>query len=148
MSLKKPDIKQASQAGSFLFCVFLAVQITSGLDGAEFSGGWLTGPLLSMADIGTVLFILALVLTFLLPRVAAVIGLASSLLCSPLYCFYVAPVLFVQIFVHGHEFKVQPTQGFHWHPWPVTALLAVAFAVYVCIRRLASGGPMKTAQRA
>jgi len=89
LSLKKPDIGQAFQAGSFLLCIFLALHITRGLDGTEFSGGWLTGPLLSMVDIGTVLFILALVLTFLLPRVAAVIGLASSLLCLPLYCFFI-----------------------------------------------------------
>ena len=76
--MKRPDIEQAFQAGSFLLCAFLALQITRGLDGTEFSGGWPTGPLLSMADIGTLLFVLALVLTFSFPRVAAAIGLASS----------------------------------------------------------------------
>jgi hypothetical protein len=48
--VKKPDIQQVYQAGSYLTCVFLALQITSGLEGTEFSGGWLTGPLLSMED--------------------------------------------------------------------------------------------------
>jgi hypothetical protein len=146
--MRRPDIEQVFQAGSFLLCVFLELQITSGLDGTEFSGGWLTGPLLSMADIGTLLFVLALVLTFLFPRVAAAIGLASSLLCLPLYCFFIAPVPFAQVFVRGHEFKVQPVQGFHWHTWPVTALLGVAVAVYACIRRLSHSGRAQIPQRA
>jgi len=146
--MRRPDIEQVFQAGSFLLCVFLELQITSGLDGTEFSGGWLTGPLLSMADIGTLLFVLALVLTFLFPRVAAAIGLASSLLCLPLYCFFIAPVPFAQVFVRGHEFKVQPVQGFHWHTWPVTALLGVAVAVYACIRRLSHSRRVQIPQRA
>lgn len=54
--MKKPDIQQVCQAGSFLLCGFLALQITSGLEGTEFSGGWLTGPLLSMEDIGAAFF--------------------------------------------------------------------------------------------
>ena len=58
--MRKPDAGQAFQAGSFLLCVYLALQLTRGLDGTEFSGGWLTGPVLSMADSGTLLFILAI----------------------------------------------------------------------------------------
>jgi hypothetical protein len=97
----------------------------------------------SMAEIGTLLFVLALVLTFLFRRVSAAIGLASTLLCLPLYCFFVAPVPFAQVFARGHEFKVQPAPGFHWHTWPVTALLGVAVAIYACIRRLSTSGPMQ-----
>jgi hypothetical protein len=140
--MRKPDAGQAFQAGSFLLCVYLALQLTNGLDGTEFSGGWLTGPLLSMADSGTVLFVLALVLTFLFPRVAAGIGLASSLLCVPLCAFFIAPVPFAQVFARGHEFKVQQTPGFHWHKWPVLTLFAVALACYLCIRRFVTGGQM------
>jgi hypothetical protein len=147
LHLKRPDIEQAFQAGSFLLCAFLALQITRGLDGTEFSGGWLTGPLLSMADIGT-LFVLALVLTFSFPRVAAAIGLASSSLCFPLYCFFIAPVLFAQIFAGGHEFKVQPAPGFHWDTWPATALVGVAVAIYACIRCLSPSRRMQIPQRA
>jgi hypothetical protein len=46
--MKKPDVQQVCQAASFLLCDFLALQIASGLEGTEFSGGELTGPLLSM----------------------------------------------------------------------------------------------------
>jgi hypothetical protein len=77
LNLRKPDAGQAFQPGSFLLCVYLGLQLTRSLDGTEFSGGSLTGPLRSMADGGTLLFIPAIVLTFLFPRVAAAIGLAS-----------------------------------------------------------------------
>jgi hypothetical protein len=145
--MRRPDIEQAFQAGSFLLCVFLALKITSGLDGTEFSGGRLTGPLLLIAEIGTLLFVLALVLTFLFSRVAAAIGLASSLLCLPLYCFFIAPVPFAQVFAHGDEFHVQPAAGFHWQTWPVTAWLGVAVAVYACIRHISHSGRTQRSQR-
>jgi hypothetical protein len=78
--MKKPEMPQVWQAISCLLCVFFALKITDGLAGTEFSGGRLTGPLLSMADIGSFFFVIALVVTFVYPRVAAVVGLASSLL--------------------------------------------------------------------
>jgi hypothetical protein len=138
-SVKKPGLQQVYQAGSFLLCVFLGLQITDGLEGTEFSGGWLTGPLLAMEDIGTLLFVLAVVVTFVFPRIAAAIGLASSLLCLPLYFFFIAPIPFAQVFARGHEFKVQPAPGFHWHTLPLTGLLALAVMLYFCVRRLAFG---------
>jgi hypothetical protein len=146
--VKKPDIRQAYQAGSYLICVFLAWQITSGLEGTEFSGGWLTGPLLSMEDTGTALFIVSVVLTFVFPRVAAPIGLASSVLCLPLYLFFIAPVPFAQVFAGGHEFKDQPAPGSHWHMWPVTGLLALAVTLYFCIRRVAATSRKQISHRA
>ena len=146
--MKKPDIRQAYQAGSYLICVFLTWQITSGLEGTEFSGGWLTGPLLSMADTGTALFIVSVVLTFVVPRVAAAIGLASSVLCLPLYLFLIAPVPFAQVFARGHEFKDQPAPGVHWHVWPVSGLLALAVTLCFCIRRVAATGRKQISHRA
>ena len=112
MSLKKPDIGQAFQAGSFLLCIFLALHITRGLDGTEFSGGWLTGPLLSMGTIGTILFVLAVVATFVFPRVAAAIGLASSLLCLPLYLFFIALSHSLKSSQAGMSSKSNPLRDF------------------------------------
>lgn len=145
--LTKPAAGQVLQAVSFLVCACLALQITSGLDGTEFSGGWLTGPLLSMANSGTVLFVLAFPLTFLFRRIASGIGLVSSLLSAPLCAFLIAPVPFAETFARGHEFKVQPTPGLHWQAWPVATLLAVAFACYLCIRCLATSGQIRNAAR-
>jgi hypothetical protein len=138
LRLKKPDIQQVCQAGSCLLCVVLDLRITSGLGESEFSGGWLTGPLLSMDNIGTALFVLAIALTFVVPRVAAATGLASTLLCVPLYLFFIAPVAFAQIFAPGHEFKGYVAPGFHWHTWPVAELLALTLTVYVCVRGTAA----------
>jgi hypothetical protein len=148
VSVRKPDIQQVFQAGGCLLCVFLALRNTNGLEGTEFSGGWLTGPLLSMEDIGTLLFILAVVLTFMLPRVAAAIGLASSLLSLPLYLFFIAPVPFAHVFARGHDFKVQPAPGFHWNTWAMTGLVALAITVYVCVRPLAAIGRPQIQQSA
>ncbi len=140
LKLRKPDAGQAFQAGSFLLCIYLTLQLTKGLDGTEFSGGWLTGPLLTMADVGTLLFILAFALVFLFPRVAAGVGLASSLLCLPLCCFFIAPLPFSHIFARGIEFSSQPKPGIHWRVWPVTTLIGVAFASYLCNRRFGRSG--------
>jgi energy-coupling factor transporter transmembrane protein EcfT len=90
-----------------------------------------------MIDIGTVLFVLALIVTFMYPRIAGAIGLASSLLCLPLYLFFIAPVTFNQIFGFGHQFKVQPSGGFHWERWPIAGVLTLAVTIYVCLRSLA-----------
>ncbi len=147
MSLKKPDLQQVYQASSCVLCVFLALKETADVEGTEFSGGWLTGPLLSMIEIGTLLFILAVVGTFLLPRVAAAIALASSVLCLPLYLYDIAPVPFAQVFARGHEFKVQPAAGLHWNTWPVAGLLAIGVTVYVCVRRIATTNRKEIPQR-
>jgi len=144
----KPNAGQAFQAASFLLCVSLALKLTNGLEGTEFSGGWLTGPLLAMAELAIILFVLALVLTFFFPRIAAAMGIVSALLCLPLYGFLLAPVPFARVFARGHEFSMQPEPGFHWHGWPVTALLSVAVALYFSIRRLATQVPMPIADRA
>jgi len=136
--MKKPEMQQVWQATSCLLCAFFALKITDGLEGTEFSGGWLTGPLLWMADIGTLLFVLALFVTFVYPRVAAAIGLASSLLSLPLYLFFIAPVPFSQVFGFGHQFKVQPSPGFHWGKWTVTGLLTLAVTSFLCVRRIAA----------
>jgi len=63
-SVNKPTSSSVYQAGSYLLCVFWHYKSQNGLKGTEFSGGWLTGPLLSLEDTGTALFIASVVLTF------------------------------------------------------------------------------------
>jgi hypothetical protein len=145
--MKKPGAHQVALALICLVGVFVGLQNTKALNGAEFSGGWLTGPLLSMADIGTALFLLALVVAFGFPRVAAAIGLASSLLCLPLYVYLVAPVPFSRIFGFGHEFKVHPSEGFHWNTWAIAGVLTVAVTAYVCLRGVAIASREPTPER-
>lgn len=145
--MKKPGKQQLWLAVSCLVCVIVALRNTNGLEGTEFSGGWLTGPLLSMIDTGTVLFVLALILTFIYPRIAGAIALASSLLSLPLYLYFIAPVTFNQIFGFGHQFKVQPSGGFHWDRWPIVGVLTLAVTVYVCLRAFAVTGRTQIPER-
>jgi hypothetical protein len=135
--VKRPGPQQLSLAVSCLVGVLVAVQNTKGFDGTEFGGGWLTGPLLSIANIGILLFLLALIAAFVLRRVAAGIGFASSVLCLPLYLYLIAPVLFIHVFGVGHKFKVQPSSGFHGSGWAIAGVLTLAATMYVCVRNLA-----------
>lgn len=76
--------KQLFQAASCLLCAAVAWKYSITLVGTEFGGGRLTGPLLTLHISGSVLFILAIVLAFLYPRVAAISALVASMLCVPL----------------------------------------------------------------
>jgi len=59
--------------------------------GTEFAAGEVTGPLLVVHFMGSVLFVFALVLAFIRPRMAALGALAASLLCLPIYLYFVNP---------------------------------------------------------
>jgi hypothetical protein len=132
--MKKPGKQQLALAISCLVCVVVALRNTNGLEGTEFSGGWLTGTLLSMVDIGTLLFVLALIVSFMHLRIAGAIALISSLLCLPLYLYLVAPVPFNQIFGFGHEFKVQPCGGLQSAWRAIVGVLTLAITAFLCIR--------------
>jgi hypothetical protein len=138
--VKKNGTQHLSLAIMCVVGVMVALQNTRGLAGTEFSGGWLTGPLLSMTDVGAVLFLLALGVTFAYSRVAAAIGLASALLCLPLYLFLTAPGPFSKIFGFGHELKVPPSAGLRWDTWAIMGVLTLAATAYVCIRGVAAPG--------
>jgi hypothetical protein len=114
-------------------CAIVALRNTKGLEVTEFSGGWLTGPLLLMTEIGTVLFALAFIVAFLFPRIAAGIALVSLALCLPLYLYFIAPVHFNQIVGSGHEFKVPPSKDFHADVWALAGLLILAVTGYLCL---------------
>lgn len=92
------DLKQKlAPAAACLICAIMARNYGVGLAGTEFSGGRVTGPLLDLYDIGLLLFVLALLLTFFLRRVAAATCIAASLLCLPLYLYFVAPGPFPRV---------------------------------------------------
>lgn len=132
--MKKPGSQQLSLAASCLMCIILALRNTEGLEGTEFSGGWLTGPLLSMIGVGTVLFALAFIAAFFFPRIASAIGFFSSLLCLPLYLYLIAPVQFNLIFGSGHQFKVQPIPNFPSERiWASAGVLILMVTGYFCL---------------
>jgi hypothetical protein len=51
-------------------------------------GGWVTGPILDISQIGTFLFIAALPMTFVSRRILGAVTVLASLLCLPLYLYF------------------------------------------------------------
>jgi hypothetical protein len=92
--MKKPGTYQLWLAVSCLASVIVALQNTGALAGTEFSGGWLTGSLLSTAEVGAILFLLAFGVAFAHSRVAAAIGLAASALFAPVSLPYRSSFLY------------------------------------------------------
>lgn len=137
----RPVKAQLFLAGTRALALLIDWQNTDGLAGTEFSGGWLTGPLLSMADFALIALGLAVVLAFVFPRVAAVLGLVSSGLCLPYYLFTIAPDPFARAFARGHEFSVPPAPGVHLYRWPTAGTLIAAVTIGVCVRVLLANKP-------
>ena len=91
--MAKLSRQNAWQAIAFLVCAGVRWIHLGDFGVSEFRGGWLTGKILTMADIGVLLFLSALVFTIFLPRLGAIVALAAILLCSPFYLYIVMPDL-------------------------------------------------------
>jgi hypothetical protein len=122
------------QAASCLVCVVIAQRNSFALGGTEFSGGRLTGPILDSFEVGSLLFVLALVLTFVRPRIAAALAIVSSLISLPLYLYFTAPSPFRRVF--GGEYSVPLQSNFVWDSPAIVGVLAVAVAICICIWNL------------
>jgi hypothetical protein len=102
------------------------------LEGTEFSGGRLTGLLLDMRDVGLLLFVLALLLTFFYRRFAASITLIACLLCLPLYLYFTYPDLFRRTFPNA-KWSAPPPATFLWDDWTVVGIVMMMLTAYVGI---------------
>lgn len=134
--MKKPGKSELWQAASLFLCLAVAAPQTDWIGASEFSGGWVTGPLLSMFQNGVPLFFLAMILTFFYQRIGAVIGIAASVLCLPLYLYFVVPGLFRSVF--GGEWSVPLQAYFVWNMWAMAGMLTLAAAAFVCSRSFSS----------
>src|SRR6202049_3847259 len=99
---------------------------------SEFRGGRLTGPLFEMADLGSLLFLLALLLTFFLRRTASAIAIASTLLCFPFYLYVLMPGPYRWIF--KGEYSVPLNHPFHWDNWAVVGVVSVLLVATLSLR--------------
>jgi hypothetical protein len=113
------------------------------LEGTEFSGGWVTGALLDMKEVGSLLFVLALLLTFFYRRMAAAVTLISSLLCLPLYLYFTAPGPFRRLFGKA-EWSVPLRANFVWDHWTIVGIVTLAIAAYISLRSLSFGRDPKS----
>ena len=137
--MKKDGKAKLKQATACLLCAALAWRYGSSLEGTEFSGGWLTGSLLDMQDVGSLLFVLALLLTFFYRRFAAAITLIACLLCLPLYLYFTAPGPFRRLFGRV-EWSVPLRTSFACDKWTITGIVVLAITAYVGVRGLLFAG--------
>jgi hypothetical protein len=133
--MKEPKQK-LWQAASCLLCATVAWRIGDALASSEFRGGSLTGPLLDLHDSGGLLFVLAVILTFVYRRIAAGMALVSCLLCLPLYLYFTAPGPFRHVF--RGEYSVPLQANFVWDKWAISGMLTLAVATYICLWNLSA----------
>ncbi|SRR5260370_286827 len=115
-----------------LLCFIVAWAHLDKVGASEFSGGWLTGPLFKIANYGSILFLLSLLLTFFLRRIAGVMALVASLLCIPFYLYCLAPGPFRRVF--KGEYSVPLQTSFAWNTWAIAGILSLFLAIVVSLR--------------
>jgi hypothetical protein len=125
---------QLAQSLGCLISAILMWHYGSDLEGTEFSGGQITGPLLRMGDAGILLFSTAALLNFLYQRIAAVVSLLASLLSLPLYVYFIAPGVF-RTFFKG-DYSVPAASPFVWDNSAIIALLVMTCTVFLSLRIL------------
>src|SRR5439155_9853545 len=137
--MKNNGGRNLTQAAACLICAIPAWRYSIILEGTEFSGGTVTGPLLSFESAAAYLLILGLVLTFLYRRIAAVVTVAACVLCLPFYLYFIAPGPFRRVVQNAGfkgEWLVFGRADFVWNGWAVAGVVSVAIALYVCLAAL------------
>ncbi len=132
--MTKHRIHQFTQSAWCLICAMAVWRYAYSLEGTEFSGGRLTGLLLDMKDAGGLLFILACAMMFFYRRIAAAIAILASLLCLPLYLYFVAPGSFRWLF--GGEYSVPLRASFVWDAWTILWITLLAITTFVALKIL------------
>src|SRR6185369_6560423 len=107
-----PRVTKASLIFMLVLAIGLMSLTTGRLEGTEFSGGWLTGRLLNIAEAGIVMFVLALFLTNWSSKAAACVALTASVCCLPLLVYFIAPGPFRSAF--KGEYSVPLESAFEW----------------------------------
>lgn len=135
--MEKLSKQKLWQAAACLACVGVLWIRMDALGASEFGGGRVTGKLFTMADLGSLLFFVALLLTIFFPRVAAGVALAAALLCLPLYLYVLMPGPYRQIF--KGEYSVPLQRPFVWNNWAAVGVLSLVIAAFLSLRTLSKG---------
>jgi len=116
-----------------------------GLDGTEFSGGSVTGPLLNLQLGGTLFVTLALLVAFAYPRASAAMTLVAVPCCLPLHVYFLAPGLFRGLF--PGEYSVPMQSYFEFNSvdfWGVIVLIGMALVALLVIRTTSGLSQLRT----
>lgn len=119
------------QAAVCLLCAAVLWKYAFVFAGTEFGEAWLSGTLTKLFDVGFILFVVALILSFLTRRIAAGAMVAASLACIPLYVYLVAPTFFVRLFPRLDWGDRLPPTGLHWDTWVAAGLLSIAVSSFI-----------------
>ena len=125
------------QAAAYLVCAGVLWTRLIGFGASEFSGGRITGKLFAVAEVGLLLFFVALLLTVFCPRVAAAIALAATLLGLPFYLCVLTPGLYRQIFKGEYSAPLQ--RPFGWNNWAAAGVLTLVIAAFLSLQSLSKG---------
>jgi hypothetical protein len=117
-----------------LLCVILLRRYVSPLQGTEFSGGRMTGPLLDLADLSVLLFLVALMLNVFRTRLSPAVTLAASLLGLPLFLYFACPGPFRRMF--KGEYSVPASGTFVWNVPCIVGTIALTTALVLSLRNL------------
>ena len=101
-------------------------------EGTEFGSG-------ALADnqvLATILYLLALILTFKYPRVAAISALTACFFSLPLYLYLVFPRPFRQVWPGRWSVSYLPREKFVPDAWWITGLFVTIFVAVVCVLQL------------
>jgi hypothetical protein len=124
------------QSATVLLCIIVIWRYGAKLQGTEFSAGSVTGTLLSMKEVGALLLVLTLPLTYRYRRFAAALAIGASLLCLPLFVYLTAPVLSRWLFVG--EYSAARPRNFVWNNWGIAGITSLALVTFVGIRSVIS----------
>ena len=89
--------------------------------------------MLNMKEVGSVLSIFALLLTFFYRRIAAAVCLIACLLGLPPYLYFIAPGAF-RPFFYGAEWSTPRRTTFVWDSWTITGIIVLAVTARVTVR--------------
>lgn len=133
------------QGVAMLTCLIPAWKYSSLLEGTEFGGGPVTGPLLKFDTAAVYLLVAGLLALLPNRRIAAAIAIVACGLPLPLYLYFVAPAAFRRI-VPG-DYSAPASAVLHWKLWAIFGIIAVAPVLAVCIRVLRMAGWNNTSRR-
>ena len=132
--MKQFEKNEGRQAVAYLACAVVFWIRLDDFGASEFSGGTLTGKLFTITELGSLLFLVALLATIFFPRTAAAIALAATILGFPFYLYILMPGLFRRIFKGEYS---APGQGqFVWNTWAFVGMLTLAIATFFSLRTL------------
>ncbi len=119
-----------------LLAFWLVLRDINVVDGTEFIGGSVTGPILTMSEFAIIIFVAGIVLVFPFPRVASVIGLLASLLTVPFLLYFIAPGPVRAVF--RGEYSVPIQSNFVWSRWSLEPAIAILIVITISVWNLFS----------